>query len=353
MTGGLENPFSILLLVPVTISATHLSGKSSLLLGATTLTCITLLALYHEPLPLPDGSYHVSSFYLLAIWTALILGTVFLSGYAWLIAGDSRRVIEALSAARLALAREQQLSAVGGIAAAAAHELGTPLNTILLVAKDLINDLDPDSPLMDDAELLYGQAKVCKQVLAQISEKSVEGGMELHGDHFGFLPLPAIISMIIDKQKPDKKKVEIITPQNAAPPPIIAPTAEFFHGLGNFISNAIEFSDQHVKIMLNWTGNNISVEICDDGPGFSPDILNLAGEPYNSSRQGNGGMGLGIFIAKTLLARTGADISIYNGKEGGARVKIIWPRTQLENRMSAEQKNQVGQNDSKIPCYCR
>jgi two-component system, sensor histidine kinase RegB len=338
LTGGLQNPFSILLLVPVTISATHLSSKSSIMLGGSTLIGVTILAFYHKPLPLPEGSLQFSEIYLVAIWAALMLSTLFLSAYAWLVASDNRRVMEALSAMRLALAREQQLSAVGGIAAAAAHELGTPLNTILLIAKDLEADMDADNPLFEDISLLNDQAQKCRQVLTQISKKtSLQDGLDLHGEHFGFLPLPDIFTMIVEKQDNCGKQINIITAGNSNMPPIISPTAEFIHGLGNFISNAIEFSNTRVSINLDWTEHTILAEISDDGPGFATDILDLIGEPYNSSRSGKGGMGLGIFIAKTLLGRTGAEISFENLKQGGAKVKIVWPRTQLENRMPSDQ----------------
>ena len=329
-TGGLSNPFSVLFLVPVTISATNLTRQGTFFLGLTTLACISVLALFYEPLPLPEGSLILSNTYILAIWAALVLGTAFLSGYAWLIAADSRKMSDALTIARAELAREQQLSAVGGIAAAAAHELGTPLNTILLVSEELRQALPEGSDSAEDAALLHDQAKKCAEVLAQLSKGPQTERFITDSAHHNFLSLDNLFSLIAEKYKDSDKSFAIQTHGDTADIPRLFLTAELRHGLGNLISNAAEFAASKVTIDLYWNDKLVRAEIRDDGPGFSEEILDRLGEPYMSTRRGRGGMGLGVFIANMLIKRSGGEVNFRNQKDSGAIVEILWSRRALE-----------------------
>ncbi len=330
LTGGLTNPFSLLFLVPVTISATNLSLRGTVFLGLTTLAAISFLALYYMPLPLSPEQLVVSDIYIVAIWSALVIGTVFLSGYAWRISSDSRRMNEALTIARLSLAREQQLSAVGGIAAAAAHELGTPLNTILLVSEELSREFPEDSDHAEDARLLYGQARKCAEVLEQLSTKPDTSRFLQTDAHHNYLPLHSLLALVRDKQMEKGKEIEVLTHGSVEGEPKLYATPELMYGLGNVMSNAAEFARHKVTITADWREKNVKVTIQDDGPGFNQEILDRLGEPYTSSRAGNGGMGLGVFIAQMLIRHTGGNIDFKNNKKGGALVIIQWPRSQLE-----------------------
>ena len=329
-TGGLSNPFSVLFLVPVTISATNLTRQGTFFLGLTTLACLSVLALFYEPLPLPAGSLVLSNTYILAIWAALVLGTAFLSGYAWLIAADQRKMTDALTIARAELAREQQLSAVGGIAAAAAHELGTPLNTILLVSEELRQALPEGSEAAEDAALLHDQAKKCAEVLAQLSKGPETERFIKGSEHHNFLALDNLFSLVMEKYEDNNKEFVIQTHGEPSDIPRLYLTAELRHGLGNLISNAAEFAASTVTIDLFWNDNLVRAEIRDDGPGFSEEMLDQLGEPYMSTRRGRGGMGLGVFIADMLIKRSGGELNFRNQREGGAIVEILWSRRQLE-----------------------
>ncbi len=330
LTGGLSNPFSLLFLVPVTISATNLSLKGTVFLGLTTIGAITFLALFNEPLPLPPGEIHLSDTYILAIWSALVLGTLFLSGYAWRISSDSRRMTDALNAARMALAREQQLSVVGGIAAAAAHELGTPLNTILLVSEELSRDFPKDSDHAEDAQLLHDQAKKCAEVLAQLSSAPTHNRFLKRDAHHNYLPLQSLMALVSDKYSDKGADIDIRTEGDLSEQPKLFATPEILHGLGNLVSNAAEFASKQVTITLSWNDKTVHAVIEDDGQGFSDEILDRLGEPYTSSRAGRGGMGLGIFISQMLIRHSGGDIIFANNHRGGAKVSIEWPRKRLE-----------------------
>ncbi|MBO6827481.1 MAG: ActS/PrrB/RegB family redox-sensitive histidine kinase [Sneathiella sp.] len=330
LTGGLTNPFSLLFLVPVTISATNLSLRGTLFLGFTTLVVITFLALYYHPLPLPKDELVLSDTYIFAIWAALVIGTLFLSGYAWRISSDSRRMTEALTIARFALAREQQLSAVGGIAAAAAHELGTPLNTILLVSEELSREFPEGSDYAEDTKLLYTQARKCAEVLEQLSTKPDTDRFLQTDAHHNYLPLNSLIALVRDKQRDLGKNIEIQSLGDDENPPKLYATPELMYGLGNLISNAAEFARNQVKITTDWQDRNVKVVVRDDGPGFSEEILSRLGEPYTSSRAGKGGMGLGVFIAEMLIRHTGGSIKFANHPDGGAEVTVQWPRSVLE-----------------------
>ncbi|MCF8468593.1 MAG: ActS/PrrB/RegB family redox-sensitive histidine kinase, partial [Sneathiella sp.] len=329
-TGGLTNPFSVLFLVPVTISATNLPRRGTLFLGLTTLACISVLAIFYEPLPLPENSFLFSGIYILAIWAALVLGTLFLSGYAWLLAADSRKMADALTIARFELAREQQLSAVGGIAAAAAHELGTPLNTILLISEELTQELPEGSAAAEDAALLHDQAKKCAEVLAQLSKGPDTERFLQDTAHHNYLALDSLFSLIAEKYGDRGKAIVIHTHGDTVTKPRLFLTPELRHALGNLISNAADFAAHQVMIDLFWDDKLVRAEIRDDGPGFSEEILSRLGEPYMSSRRGNGGMGLGVFIADMLIRRSGGDLTFSNRKSGGAIVEILWSRKRLE-----------------------
>lgn len=329
-TGGLTNPFSVLFLVPVTISATNLSRRGTLFLGLTTLVCISVLAVIHERLPLPQGSLVLSTTYILAIWAALVLGTMFLSGYAWLIAADARKMSDALTIARFELAREQQLSAVGGIAAAAAHELGTPLNTILLISQELSLDLADNKSHAEDAALLHDQAKKCAEVLAQLSKRPDTERFLQDDAHHNYLSIDDLFTLIAEKYQEPEKTIEIFNQGQESNKPKLFSTPELRHGLGNLISNAAEFANSTVTINLFWDDKTVWAEIRDDGPGFSPEILARLGEPYMSSRRGKGGMGLGVFIADMLIKRSRGDVSFRNAKPRGAIATVTWSRQKLE-----------------------
>lgn len=330
LTGGLSNPFSILFLVPVTISATSLTLKGTVFLGLTTLLCITFLGIFHEPLPLPDKELHLSNTYIFAIWAALVLGTLFLSSYAWRISSDSRKMTDALTIARMALAREQQLSAVGGIAAAAAHELGTPLNTILLVSEELSREFPAGSAYEEDATLLHDQAKKCADVLAQLSRGPSTDRFLQPDAHHNYLPFESLIALVTDKYADKGAEIEIQTDGDLSNQPKLFASPELLHGLGNLVSNAAEFATSRVTIRLSWDAKTVHAIIQDDGPGFSDEIIDRLGEPYTSSRRGHGGMGLGVFISEMLIGHSGGTIGFSNAPSGGARCHVQWPRKRLE-----------------------
>lgn len=329
LTGGLENPFSILMLVPVTISATILSLASTVTIGLLGVGLLSALAFVHEPLPWGEPGLNLPLLYLFGVWTALVLGTGFIAVYASQVAAEARRMSDALAATQMALAREQQLSALGGLAAAAAHELGTPLGTIAVVAKELSREVPPDSPHAEDVGLIASQAQRCREILARLS---VRPEQEEGGEAFSFLPLSGLVEAAARPYGRAGIAVEIGL-RSAGPQPVVPRSPEIIHGLGNLIENAVDFAESHVEIGIAWTDKEMAVEILDDGPGINVDILSALGEPYTTSRPGDG-MGLGVFIAKTLLEHTGASVRFGNRPGGGARVAIVWPRAILEKATS-------------------
>ncbi len=346
LTGGLENPFAILFLAPVAISATSLDLRSTVALGLLGLLCVTVLGFFHLPIPWnPEAPLVLPPLYVAGIWAALVLGLAFTAGYAWRIAEEADRMITALEATRAALAREHRLSALGGLAAAAAHELGTPLATIALVAKELERDLASDSPLTEDVALLRSQAARCREILSDLSRKPEEGDAltahtslgalldEVAAPHQGFgVALEVELNPAIDGA--------------AAKEPDIWRQPEIIHGLRNLIENAVDFASTAVVVRAYWTAAEITIRISDDGPGIAPEILARLGEPYVSTRRAEDtgadpdeafGMGLGFFIAKTLLERTGAQIDARNLEAGGAEIAVTWSRQRIEVAGAAEE----------------
>jgi len=326
LTGGLTNPFALLFLVPVTISATVLRLHSTLWLGGVTIACVTVLANIHMPLPWPGAPLVLPRTYIYGIWSALILGMSFISIYAWRVAEEARRMADALAETQLVLSREQKLSALGGLAAAAAHELGTPLGTIALVAKELANQLPNDSEMAEDMALISSQSERCREILGQLSRTPEAEG---RGGEFSHVSFVALVREAAEPHEGGDIDIQVAAIGGGLPPHVPR-HPEIIHGLGNFVENAVDFARNRVVIVANWEDEDLTIEIIDDGPGFSGDILGALGEPYVTSRRlsddGGGGMGLGVFIAKTLLERTGASVEFRNQRGGGAKVVISWPR---------------------------
>jgi two-component system, sensor histidine kinase RegB len=327
LTGGLQNPFSILLIVPVTLSATTLSLRTTVVLSSIAIAVATWLALFPGDLPWHEGTFRLPALYVGGLWLALVLGTALIAGYAWRIAHEARRLSEALAATQLALAREQQLSALGGLAAAAAHDLGSPLATIAVTARELANSVPKDSPLAEDVAELVSQTGRCREILKSLGQQPESEALR----PFTRVPLSALLRIIADSYGRPEIDLEVAVARMAAgaAEPQLTPTPELKHGFANLIDNAIKFARHRVRVEVGLDAEVVAVRIEDDGPGFSPEVLELLGEPYISTTRRSKGLGLGVFIAQTLLARTGATLQ-FDNLRNGARVTVRWRRADLD-----------------------
>ncbi|QKV19574.1 ActS/PrrB/RegB family redox-sensitive histidine kinase [Oricola thermophila] len=331
LTGGLTNPFCVLLVVPVIISATTLAPRYTALLGATTLAIATALVFVYLPLPwYPDTRLEIPLVYVAGVWVAVASMLIFTAFYVYRVAEEARRLSDALAATELVLQREQHLSALDGLAAAAAHELGTPLATISLVVKEMGREpLDPDS-LRDDITLLRTQADRCREILRRLS--TLGAGDE---DHLARMALRTMIEEVVAPHREFGIAITTVVESRDGDEPVCRRNPAILYGLGNLVENAVDFAEETVEIRLSWTPETVSVRILDDGPGFPPEVLERIGEPdlplarfSARSRNGGGGLGLGIFIAKTLLERSGATVRFANAFSSGkgADVVVEWPR---------------------------
>jgi two-component system, sensor histidine kinase RegB len=328
LTGGLQNPFSILILAPVTVAATILSRRPVIVLSVLAVASISVLALWHEPLPWRTEPLVFPAELVLGLWVALVLATVFIGGYTWSVAQEAGRLRDAMTATQLALAREQRVSAVGALAAAAAHELGSPLATIAVVAKELVRDLPDDSPHAEDAALLLSQSERCRTILAELAQQPEDDG----GSPYTRLPISALVEAAGALHQDQGVKLIFATAGQSAPDePLVRRSPEIMHGLNNLVQNAVQFARREVSVTTFWDRNTVTVEVVDDGPGFPLHLLGRLGEPYISTRAGAADhMGLGIFIAQSLLERSGARLVFDNLPDGGAHVAISWNRANLE-----------------------
>jgi two-component system, sensor histidine kinase RegB len=339
LTGGLANPFSVLLLVPAVVSASALPILNTALLAILTLAAATVIAFANLPLPWPGGGgAELPGLYIAGIWTALASALVFMSLYAFRVAEEARQMSEALSAAELVLAREQHLTAIDGLAAAAAHELGTPLATIALVARELERDASRDSPHAEDIRLLRSQVERCRGILERIGS--------LGSTPEGPLARVSLTSLVEETAAPHREfgiKVRIAA-EGEPPEPVGPRNPAILYGIGNLVENAVDYAKKEVAVTARWNSDQVSIEIADDGPGFPSEILAQVGEPYltTSRRKRRGGpesgLGLGLFIAKTLLQRTGATLTISNRDTGGrgAVAQVTWPRRLFERVSEGE-----------------
>jgi two-component system, sensor histidine kinase RegB len=343
LTGGLENPFSFLLLGPVLISATALPPRMTLLIGVFAVLCATVLVFFHYDLPweTPHG-LELPEIYMVGVWLSILLAIGYIGVYTWQVAEEARQLSDALAATELVLAREQHLSQLDGLAAAAAHELGTPLATITLVVREIERSLDPKSPHVDDVKLLREAAQRCRAIMAKITELPT-------AEPFDRLPLSALLDEAVAPQRNFGVSIGVTFPPNRAGEPLGARNPAIRYGLGNLIENAVDFARTRVEIFAAWDAEEVTVTISDDGPGFAAEVLNRLGEPYVSHRRpvprgpGEGdddtvfGLGLGFFIAKTLLERSGATLSLLNQQPPlhGATIKVTWNRADFERPLAS------------------
>jgi two-component system sensor histidine kinase RegB len=345
-TGGLQNPFSLLLMGPVLLSATGLPPRMTLLLGGLAIVCATVLIFVYYPLPWGSEPLELPAHYVMGLWLSLLLSISFVGLHAWQITEEARQLANALTATELVLEREQHLSQLDGLAAAAAHELGTPLSTITVVARELERAMKPGSEYAEDVRLLNEQAQRCRSILGKLTELSAAGAP------FDRMKLSLLIEEVVAPHRNFGIAINVALAPGETAEPVGGRNPAILYGLGNLLENAVDFARKRVDIAASWSGQKVSVTITDDGPGFAPEVMDRIGEPYVTSRRNaetrdveggdfavseyeKSGLGLGFFIAKTLLERSGATLDFRNRvfPERGAVVRVQWDRTEFEQNI--------------------
>ena len=347
LTGGLANPFALLILAPVTISASALELRTTIFLGSLSILFVTLIAFVHVPLRYGDGSIlSVPVLFEFGFWLSIVIGILFLGLYSRRIATEIRSMSDALLATQMALAREQKLTDLGGVVAAAAHELGTPLATIKLVSSEMMDALEGQTELQEDARLIREQADRCRDILRSM------GRVGKDDLHMRSVPLAMLVSEAAEPHQGRGKDVEMTFVPGfggGERQPTVNRRPEVIHGLRNLIQNAVDFAQTTVWIEGEWTATTLTIRIIDDGDGFPPQVIGRIGDPFVRSRRSSQdlaarpeyeGMGLGLFIAKTLLERTGAELTFANASDpflspderperSGAIVEVAWPLSRI------------------------
>lgn len=331
ITGGLSNPFAPLICIPVIISFASQPSRHSIALFVTALAFITLLAFTPSPLPWFEGqALTVHPLLQLGMWCSIVSMMAFAAFYAYRVSRESSLLADALTATELILQREKHLHQLDGLAAAAAHELGTPLATISVVAKEMERELGQDERYREDVQLLRSQSERCRDILRRLTTMANE-----EEAHMRQLPLSSMIEEVIAPQREFGIKIELIENSDRAGEPVGIRNPGILYGLGNLLENAVDYARSKVTVSTEHSATQVRVTIADDGEGFAPGVLQRIGDPYVTDRQQNaraGGLGLGLFIAKTLLERSGASLRFENGSSPGtgARVVVTWPRTDME-----------------------
>lgn len=347
LTGGITNPFALLVMAPVAVAAMALRPRSTLLLSLVAIALITLVSLTYRPLRFTDGTVlDVAPILTFGHWAAIVIGIAFQAFYAQRVAAEANSMADALLAAQMALSREQKLTDLGGVVAATAHELGTPLATIKLVSAELAEELADRPDLAEDARLLVQQADRCRTILKSMGRSGKDDTMMRRA------PLEAVLREAAEPHLNRGKTVHfLLQPGDGGEDgqPLIQRRPELIHGMRNLIQNAVDFAAFEVWIDASWTAQMLRIRIIDDGPGFSAQVLGSIGEPFigrgrdpnrPKRRPGYSGMGLGMFIAKTLLERTGARLEFLNCEGAiktlpgnpvlnGALVDLGWPLARI------------------------
>ncbi len=357
LTGGLTNPFASLIIAPVIISASALQLRTTVLLGFMAIWLISLAGIFNFPLHFADGTLlSVPRLLEFGLWLSVVIGILFLGLYSHRVSTEIQTMSDALLATQMALAREQKLTDLGGVVAAAAHELGTPLATIKLVSTELIEELSDTPDLRDDAQLIKDQADRCRDILRSMGRA---GKNDLH------LQRAPIATVLREAAEPHLDRGKTVTfdlhpvKGGTEQQPTIFRKPELIHGMRNLIQNAVDFSQARVWVDAEWGPEFLTVRVVDDGAGYPSHILGRIGDPFvtkrNTPRQNQRpeyeGMGLGLFIAKTLLERSGAELSFANGTDPfltsneradrcGAIVEVIWPLAKIV----APEQGSLGEN---------
>lgn len=350
LTGGLTNPFAALILAQTIIAATVLTVAATIFLGSVSLILIGILSIDYMPLRTADGvMLETPQLLTTGSWAALSISIVFLGVYARRVSTETFLMSEALTATQLALEREQKLTALGGVVAAAAHELGTPLATIMLVSGELADELEDRPDLREDLQLIRDQTARCRDILAQMGRSGKDDV------HLRYAPFSAVMVEAADPHRERGKSVIVRvrgeeTEVGPAEQPQISRRSEVIHGVRNLVQNAVDFAATTVWIDLDWTDERLLLRVGDDGKGYPTELLGRIGDPFlrrraqtvgfEADRPNYVGMGLGLFIAKTLLERTGANLTFANGVRSrsakssggptGAIVEVAWRRTDIE-----------------------
>lgn len=337
LTGGLSNPFSILLLAPVSVSAITMRRRYTLMVTIFALLITAALWRWHLPLPYQGAPIALPPLLNDGIAAALAVAMAFLSFYLANVSYQRREMAEALSDLRLALERERRISALGGLAAAAAHELGTPLSTIAIIAKEMIGDLSNNSELYKDAQLLLEESNRCRDILAELSANHLTD----NSASYNLLPVQTLVELALERHKdaytPSSSIHAEAIGNEVLPQPRMSRRPEIIQGLGNLLQNALQHAKSNVNVTCHWNTTSVIIIIRDDGLGFELDILHRLGEPYvrgdrkrkQGSKHSTSSMGIGVFIASTLLENSGAKVQFSNHQEGGACVTITWERSNL------------------------
>jgi two-component system, sensor histidine kinase RegB len=333
LTGGITNPFIIFLLIPSFFSSSNLSLKTNILLVSVTIVLLIFLTFFYQELPSPlSEHFHVSPYYIYAIPLSLIIALIFMNYFSINFGTESRLRKEALNKMEEIMAKEHELLSLGGQAAAAAHSLGTPFSTIKIISRDLLEQFKDNPEANKDIELLSSQIERCSEILKKITlNPTVED--DFIDQNFA---ISDYINEIVKSFEEISSKKFIINQNHNSNPIIITKSMEIVYGLRNFIGNANKFSNTEIFIDIKSNNDFTEILIEDDGDGYPKDVLNKIGEPYiksiSSSNKSKSGLGLGIFIGKTLLEKNFANILCRNSKtRGGAEVNIKWKNKDLLN----------------------
>ena len=330
LTGGMANPFAMLLLAPIVVSAALLDFRATVYLVLLVAFCAIMITHFYLPLPFSETDFVLPALYLSGLFTALLVSSVFIGFYVWYLADKARQANAALAAMQLLLERDRRATVLGSLAAAAAHKLGSPLNTIAVISHDmkaaLKGKIDGNDEILQDVRLLNAEVERCRTILTELDRDAQTENLARDVA----LPVSQMIRALLDPKLTELYgRVRFNTHASGEiREPHAKPLPDLKYALETLLDNADDFAASYIDVTIGWSDEAIEIEISDDGPGFTPAVLSRFGQPWNSSREGSDGhKGLGLFLAMTLIEGLGGQMSIAN--EDGAKIIIHLPCERL------------------------
>lgn len=324
-SGGSTNPFVILYLLPLALTAAALPAAYAWAMVAVSIACYTWLMFYYVPLPHAHGDHDDFGLHVFGMWLGFLLSAGLIAWFAVRM-GETRRSRDRLLAQmREDELRNERIVALGTFAAGAAHELGTPLSTMAVLAGEMERDAPP--PMRDNLRVLREQVERCKSILSSLSATA---GIAARAEGGRRVPLEVYLTEVVDDWQQMRRGVSVRRHfEGPRPSPEIVAEQTLSQAIVNILNNAADSSPDNVEVSARWNERELVLEIGDRGQGLTPETAREAFQPFFTTKAPGQGLGLGLFLAHATLRRFGGTVQMYNREGGGVCTQLTLPLANL------------------------